>query len=251
MGRLLRCMVVLALAATTMPGPTPAAATTMTIREVLDAVRPKPASTLGQSFKPNLAGADLGGLDLSGIDFHHADLTGANLFGADLTGANLSGADLTDAVLNRAIIARADFTGAVLVRASLMLVSSFTTVEPSREDAPDFTGADLSGARLLADFSWCKMRGAKLIGVVASPGRDRVAYVHHTYLTGCDMTGADLTGADLSESRLPKVILTGANLTQARFGRSDLTEADLSGALLRDTDFTLARLTGVKLASVR
>ena len=62
----------------------PASAASMTVRQVIAALR--------AGHPADLAGQDLSRLDLADLDLSGANLAGANLFGADLTGANLAGA---------------------------------------------------------------------------------------------------------------------------------------------------------------
>jgi uncharacterized protein YjbI with pentapeptide repeats len=83
------------------------------------------AATLGYV---NLAGADLSGADLrrafltnadlreacvSGADLSHARLAEADLSGADLSGADLSGADLSEVELEETIFVNTNLTGAI------------------------------------------------------------------------------------------------------------------------------------------
>lgn len=69
---------------------------------------------------PDLAGADLCGLDLieanlAGADLRHADLRGADLTKAVLADAHLEGANFFRAVLDRADLTRAHLDGALFL----------------------------------------------------------------------------------------------------------------------------------------
>ncbi|MBI2929471.1 MAG: VCBS repeat-containing protein [Verrucomicrobia bacterium] len=76
------------------------------------------------TYRLNLPGSDLRGLDFSGTDLRGSDFTGAKLAGAsfsgsDLSGASLSAADLTGAVLEGANLQGTDLNGATLNNVSL------------------------------------------------------------------------------------------------------------------------------------
>ena len=66
------------------------------------------------SFKPNLGGADLAGVNLRDAHLRGANLRGANLRGADLSGAQLKGANLRGADFEGANLEGADFKDANL-----------------------------------------------------------------------------------------------------------------------------------------
>ena len=108
----------------------------------------------------DLSGKSLENLDLSKLDFRHADLSGANLFGAKLVGANLAGANLSVAKLDLAWIMRADFTKANLSNASLFGPVVSSGLDNSPAEAPVFTGANFSGARIIARLSRFDLKGA-------------------------------------------------------------------------------------------
>ncbi len=211
----------------------------LTIRQIVDALR---QATITEP--ADFSGRDMSRLDLSGIDFRHARLKGADLFGSDLSGADFTGADLAGAKLDRTVLIHTNFTRADLSDISLTLPSAFSTIEVKPDEAPIFVGANLRHARILANLAWSDFSGADMTGIRFSPGRDRVIYVVHTYLTGAKLIGARLVDADLSESFLALADLTRADLTGANFQRSDLSSAVFTGAILASTDFGGAKLDG-------
>jgi uncharacterized protein YjbI with pentapeptide repeats len=114
------------------------------LREVVETLFKAPAS------HPDFAGKNLSFLDLSGLDFKQANLAGADLLGSDLSGANLSYADLKNAKLDRTRLAQANFENADLSGASLYHAVGTLNFETGSENAPNFSGANLSGARIMA-----------------------------------------------------------------------------------------------------
>ena len=74
--------------------------------------------------RPDLAGANLRGLDLADADLAQADLTGADLRGTILSRAILSGADLSGANCFKAVL-----DGADLARARLLGVQFLTCAQ--------------------------------------------------------------------------------------------------------------------------
>ena len=229
-----RTRIPLALAAVllgALAAPGPAGAASMTVRQVIAALR--------AGHPADLAGQDLSRLDLADLDLSGANLAGANLFGADLTGANLAGANLAGADLDRAIIIRADFSGADLsgVRMFLPAASTLLGENPAAE-APRFRGTNMTGAHLLAHLGNGDWTGANLAGAHLELGRTtQFLAALRSDLGGCRMAGANLEGADLSGVRL-----AFADLRGARLARANLEGADLSGARLDGADLTGAAL---------
>lgn len=196
---------------------------------------------------------DLRLLDLSGLNFKRARLQGADLFGVDLTESDLSGTDLSGARLDRAVVIRSDFSGAKLQNATIMRPTVYTDLRFDRAEAPRFTNADLSGARITARLDGADFRGANLRFVNLSPhdARGDVSMMPHNSLQSCDLRGADLEGADLSFvdldfSRLAGASLRGARLRHATLSMADLSGADLTGADMTDVDLYGADLRGAK-----
>lgn len=225
-----------------------ARAADMTARQMTEAlVKADAANPL------DLARKDLRQLDLSGLDFKRARLQGSDMFGVDLTAADLSGTDLSGARLDRAVVIRSNFSGAKLQNATLLRPTVFTDMRYDRADAPRFTNADLSGARITARLDGADFRGANLRYVNLSPHEVRgdISIMPHNSLQSCDLRGADLEGADLSYvalnfSRLAGASLRGARLRHTVLAMTDLSGADLTGADVTDADFEGADLMGVK-----
>jgi uncharacterized protein YjbI with pentapeptide repeats len=196
---------------------------------------------------------DLGGLDLSDLDFRGANLAGANLTAADLTDADLSRSNLARARLDRAVVIRTKFIGADLSRTSLVWLVAFSGLEVRSDEAPNFAGADLSGARIFARLSRSDLNRAHLAN--ARLGSDermpKTMNLFRTELSGCnlsraDFAGADLTAALLSFADLSGATLSGANLDRADLSHADLTDADLTSATLSDADLDGAILRNVR-----
>jgi uncharacterized protein YjbI with pentapeptide repeats len=91
--------------------------------------------------------------DLSGVNLVNADLTNADLFGAKLCNANLAGAKLKGANLTNALLTDVDFGDAngTWLPAAWAPDLGFTVHGKVNLSDADLAGADLSGARNLAD----------------------------------------------------------------------------------------------------
>jgi uncharacterized protein YjbI with pentapeptide repeats len=221
----------------------PAGAATMTVRQVIAALRgPHPA---------DLAGKDLSRLDLADLDLSGANLAGANLFAADLTGARLVGANLAGANLDRAIIIKADFSKADLSGVTMFLpaASSMLGENPAVE-APRFRGANLTGAHLLAKLGNGDWTGANLGNAHFELGRTEFLAALRSDLSGCRMAGANLEGANLSGVRMSFADLRGANLTRANLEGADLAGARLDGANLTGAALARADVHGASLHGI-
>jgi uncharacterized protein YjbI with pentapeptide repeats len=215
-------------------------ATSPTVPEVRDLIsRAKAGGT-----RPELSGLDLSDLDLSKLDFAAARMVGTRLFSARLVSANMAGADLTRAILNGAWLMGTNFNGAVLVDAMLM---SVVVLGGQVTTKPSFAGADLSGARVIAEFAGVDFSGARLaranLGVdIKNQGMGQM----RTNLAGAKLAAADLAGADLNRSILEFADLTKANLAGVSLFRAKLAGADLRGANVAGADFSEADLDGAR-----
>ena len=228
--------------------PAPVVAADATAREITETLaRARPGSVVV------LAGQDLSFLDLSGLDFKAARLTAANLYGADLSGANLRHTDLSRALMDRAIIVGTDFSGANLTRAVMRLPHSSTSPTFNRADAPRFTGADLSYARLVARLDGADFRAADMTKAKLHPYGDQTqnTAARRSSLIACDFSGAVLVGADLSHSLLSFTNFANADLTGANLRGADLSRTNFSGARLVAADITDADLDGANLAGAQ
>jgi uncharacterized protein YjbI with pentapeptide repeats len=199
----------------------------------------------------DFAHRDLSYLDLSGLDFKQANLSAANLYGVDLSDADLSHAELRDANFDHSVIIRANFAGADLANASFYGAAAYSTLEISAAEAPNFAGADLTGARIASRLGRANLRGARLVDVRMGIDSREFRTNLQNDMSGCDLTGADLSRADLRAVRLPFAHLAEADLTGADLSRADLAQADLSGADLTDADFTGANVDGAILTGAR
>jgi len=224
----------------------PVRAADATARDISVAIaKLKPGETL------SYVDADLSLLDLAALDLSGADLTGADLYGTDLTGARLVGAKLPDTRLDRAVLIRTDLSKADLTGATLILISTYTTVHTQRAEAPIFREANLAGARVLARLEAADFRDADLSDADFSalmPGTATIASVPKNYLSGADFSGANLTGADFTQAKLEFARFIDADLTGAVFKGADLRGADFTGAKIRDADFSGAQMEGARLS---
>ncbi len=218
----------------------PAGAGELTVRQVV--------AMLHTGQPAELPGRDLSRLDLSELDLSGANLAGANLFGANLTDAKLVGAKLAGANLDRAIIIRADFSSADLSGVSMFLPAASTLLgENPAAEAPRFTGANLSRARLLGKLGNGDWAGANLAHTHMELGRVQFLAANRTDLSGGRLQGADLRGAALAGIRLAFTDLRGANLAGADLRGADLAGARLDGADLTGTNLAAADLNGTSL----
>ncbi|MCK5711910.1 MAG: pentapeptide repeat-containing protein, partial [Hyphomicrobiaceae bacterium] len=117
-----------------------------TVREITSALfKAKPGERLDYS------NHDLTYLDLAGLNLKGATLARSDLYGTDFTGANLKGTDLSHTRLDRSVLIRADLSGANLTGATIFRPTVYSDLTIDLADAPRFTGADLTGVRVMAD----------------------------------------------------------------------------------------------------
>lgn len=200
----------------------------------------------------DLSGRSLEGLDLAGLDFKGARLTGADLFGTDLTRTRLAGADLEGARLDRAIVIRTDFSGARLKGATLRSLTVFSGVDPDPTEAPRFTGADLTGAEIVARLDGADFSGARLTETRLGP-QPAIwgSYTPRAMLIGANFSAAELRRADLRNAVLHFARFVNATVIDTSFRGADLSGADFTGAELMDSDFTGANLDGAIFTGAR
>jgi uncharacterized protein YjbI with pentapeptide repeats len=214
----------------------------MTVREITSALfRAGPGEPI------DLSRHNLAYLDLSGLNFKGATLARSDLFGVDFTGANLKGTDLSHTRLDRSVLIGADLSGANLRGATIQRPAVYSNFSNDPADAPRFSGANMTGVRVMANLSGADFRGANLTNADFSPLEGLMKNV----LKSCDFSGAALKGAnfdgaDLTFSRFVGADLAGANLKKADLSKTDLTGADLTGADVSGADLYGANLTGVK-----
>jgi len=182
----------------------------------------------------NFSGQDLSRLDLSGMDLSGANLAGANLTNTRLEKTILKGANLKGANLDGSWLIGADFSHANLQNAHMFGPVVAQGLEPSRAQSPVFTGADFSGARVIARLS--QGDNAQATFAKANLGADMGN--QSMGLMRFEAEGANLAGADFS----------GANLNHALFKFADLKGADFTDADIRSAEFDGANMTGAHFA---
>jgi uncharacterized protein YjbI with pentapeptide repeats len=221
--------------------------------EAMDAASVRAAlQAAGPDHPADLAGAKLDRLDLSGANLAGANLRGASLYATKLEGANLTGADLSGANLTLAWVIRANFTKANLSHAvvAAMVVSSGMETNPA--EAPIFTGANFSFARVQGHFAGFDFRGANFFHAnLAADMRNQSMGLIRADFSGALLDHANFAGADLGRAlfrfaKLRGANLRGANLLRADFTGADLTGADFTGADITEADFSQAVLTDTK-----
>jgi uncharacterized protein YjbI with pentapeptide repeats len=111
------------------------------------------------------------------------------------------------------LIIGTNFAGANLSRASLFRPAAFSGLEIKREEAPQFTGADLSGARVFSRFGNGDWRGVNLAAAQLGVDRATQDLLMRTELAGSDLAGANLVDADLA-GRFWHLPTTGADLSR-------------------------------------
>jgi uncharacterized protein YjbI with pentapeptide repeats len=201
----------------------------------------------------DFTGKDFSGLDLAGLDFKGANLAGANLYGADLSEASLARTDLTGAKLDRATITRTDFAEAILVETTILRPSIYAGLAPHVGEAPRFSDARMTGARIFgrldfADFQRADMTGVKFVG---TDGRDENLSLGRGSFRAANFSGAILKdsnfgGANFSYSHFKGTDLRGANMRGSDLTRADFREADLTGADVTGANLDEADLSGAK-----
>lgn len=199
--------------------------------------------------RPDLSGKFLVYLDLSELNFKGANLARSDFYGTDFTGANLKGADLSHTRLDRSVLIRADLSGADLTGATILRPTIYSDLSNNTQDAPHFSGANLTEVHVQAELSGADFRGADLTKanfypLEGRPGEGTLATTYHNVLKYCDFSGAKLHDADMERTVLWFAKFKGADLTGTNFSEADLSRADFAGADVSGADFTHADLDG-------
>lgn len=199
--------------------------------------------------RPDLSGKFLAYLDLSELNFKAANLAHSDFYGTDFTGANLKGADLSHTRLDRSVLIRADLSGADLTGATILRPTIYADLSTNTNDAPRFTGANLTEVHVQAELSGSDFRGANLTRanfypLEGRPGEGTLATAYRNVLKYCDFSGARLDDANMQRAVFWFAKFNGADLKGADFTDADLSRADFSGANLAGADFTRADLDG-------
>lgn len=195
----------------------------------------------------DFSGQDLSRLDLSGMDLSGANLAGANLTNAKLENTLLRGANLKGANLDGTWLIGADFSHANLQGTHLFGPVVAQGLEPSLAQSPIFTGADFSGARVIARLS--QGNDAKAVFKRADLGADMGN--QSMGLMRFEAEGANLAGADFSGATLNHALLKFANLKGADFRDADIRHAEFDGADLRGAHFQGANAEGASFAAAK
>jgi uncharacterized protein YjbI with pentapeptide repeats len=124
-------------------------------------------------------------------------------------------------------------------------------LEPSPSEAPNFAGANFSGAHVLTRLNGVDMHGANLTGVHMGMPRDQLKTPIWNDLSACNLSNANLTDADLQQVRLAFANLTNADLSGANLVSGDLTRADLTGANVAGANLTGVDLDGTVMRNVK
>lgn len=201
----------------------------------------------------NLNNANVSGFDLSGVNFKAAHLRNSQFFGTNLSNSDLRGTDLAGATLNRAVVIRANFSGANLENSSIMRPTVFSDLNLNRAEAPNFSGANLTSARITGNLDGANFRGANLTGLDFQPHEPRadISFFPRNFCRGCDFTRATLKNSNLYDASFVMAKFVNADLSGANLMRVDLTKADLTGADLTGADLTDANLDSAILLNVR
>lgn len=237
----------------------------------------------------NLTGCDMSGADLDGADLAGADLSCCVMIGVDMNGANLSGVKLGGTVLELSrlsasqqlalqaagggvsepelpLLPAAD--AAALMDAHALFLDTNgkqgkrLDVAAKRIEAADYSGRDLSGARLrrcslrgsdfsrcrfdmadlsYADLTQCRLEQASMRGV-----NMRRAVLSRTLAAAASFEALTLVDGRDWPANLDGALLHDADLTNVDFTKAILRHADLGGAILQGTVFT-----GVDMATVK
>ncbi len=176
-------------------------------------------------------------------------------------------ADLSGAKLCYGAFTKCDFTGATMYQATIRFcVASFASLSPSKTfregglreftlaniwfvDACDFSGMDLTGARLSCLRNHVgpgplplNLTDALIQGATFENDPVHVPMVNGEHLRStASYRQGDLSGIQLYDVDLAGVDLSNQNLTKAAFGHCDLTNVDFTGAVITGADFVTFR----------
>ena len=120
-------------------------------------------------------------------------------------------------------------------------------------EAPKFKGANLRQARIA-----CRMDGADFSGADLSAARigpddhsSEAGMAPSSIMLGINFSGATMTGTDIREIDCTFCRFAGAKLTGAKLIHIDLSRADFSGADVTDADFSRSNLEGANLSGIK
>ena len=135
--------------------------------------------------------------------------------------------------------------GSRLHGANLAGCSAFSTIFAEA----NISCADLSGARLVANFQGANSTGTNLSkALMAADMRNQPMGLMRVILVKTVLRGANLAGADLSHGLIEFADLSGANLSGASLRFADAAGANFRGAILQGTDFQEADVSGARFS---
>ena len=200
----------------------------------------------------DLSSLDLEYADLSGVNLTRARLSGANLSNADLSRANLTdatlsfGATLTNVNLSQALVTGTQFDSSLLTKEQLYSTASYMTktlrgirLQSRGPGGWDFSGQDLTGARLSGN-----LRDANFTGAIVTQASLRGSFAEEQLYTTASYQARNLRGIDLSNSVLDGWDFRGQDLTEASFHQAKLADANFAGANLSNASLRATTLTG-------
>ncbi|MGD1917476.1 MAG: pentapeptide repeat-containing protein [Pleurocapsa sp.] len=192
---------------------------------------------------PDLAQANLNGLNLRGINLQKANLTHANLSNTDLTEAQLADSDLEGANFLAANLEHANLKGANLdyVIFSQAKLNEKTIISTNSRNVweivnqkvrnKNFNGIDLRNSNLFrANLSKADLSHAKLENANLNSANLNNAYLFKANLTGANLQNADLRNAYFSQANLTKAYFSGASCCGTYFKDAQLKLANLKRA---------------------
>jgi uncharacterized protein YjbI with pentapeptide repeats len=150
------------------------------------------------------------------------------------------------------VIIGTNFTNANMTGVKLRRPAAFSTLEVRGEEAPIFTGANLTGAEIFGKLSKANFANANLSGAKLRQSRPtELLTATRTEMIDCNFTGANLSGADLSNVALIFADFTNANLAEAILMHSDLSKANLTNANVAGVNVDRANLDGAIFRGAR
>jgi uncharacterized protein YjbI with pentapeptide repeats len=175
------------------------------------------------SYRPDLRGADLSGLDLRKAFLGRVDLTGASLRRAKVRAPSLTTCRLQDVDFAEAVIEADDDVSPMSLRLLQLLWKDIPAFNRERSQLSALNLADLSDANLA---------GADL---------NSLAF-YQAVFAGADLSAANLRSTHIMTSDVRGARFAGNTLELTRFDGSDLSDADLTRATLRVTGLENVRL---------
>lgn len=192
---------------------------------------------------PPGAQLDLSGKSLNGLDLSELDLRRVKLQSARINETNFKGSNLDGVVLDQAWGLKSDFSDASLKGASLFATQFW--------DAK-FDGADLSRARVAADFTNASLKNAKFDGANLSADETNQSMgLMRGVFKSAALDGASFRKANLARVMMEFASLRDADLTDANLRGSELAAADFKGANVAGANFEGADLNSAHIGKMK